>query len=146
VLLGPSLKGPTSISLLQLYQGYIFVPHWCLVLWTPFHHLGWKRWFSLFPLPLLVPSLHGLMSISLLWFEEGYSFIPHWCWEGAPPFLGMLLVVNAFAVFADGPSGFHPVLLCYLYLPSMDPPQWLASYCSIYFKRWLEWSWLSSEC
>ena len=95
MLLGPSLKGPTSISLLQFYQGYIFVPHWCLVLWTPFHHLGWTRWFSLCPLPLLVPSLHGLMSISLLWFEEGYNCIPHWCWEGGPPSLGTLLVVNA---------------------------------------------------
>jgi hypothetical protein len=31
VLCGPSLQGCTSISLLQLYKGYICFPHWCWV-------------------------------------------------------------------------------------------------------------------
>jgi hypothetical protein len=31
LLLGPSLHGPTSISLLWLYKGYICVPHLCWV-------------------------------------------------------------------------------------------------------------------
>ena len=31
MLLGHSLHGPTSISLLWLYKGYICVPHWCWV-------------------------------------------------------------------------------------------------------------------
>ena len=31
MLRGPSLHGPTSISLLRLYKGYICVPHWCWV-------------------------------------------------------------------------------------------------------------------
>ena len=31
MLCGPSLHGPTSNSLLQLYKGYICVPHWCWV-------------------------------------------------------------------------------------------------------------------
>jgi hypothetical protein len=78
VLLVPSLHGPTSISLLQLYKGYNCVPHWCGVV-APISchfigcvhdlsimHLGWSSWwFSLCPPLLLVPSLHGPTSMSL---------------------------------------------------------------------------------
>ena len=39
------------------------------------------------------------------------------------PFLGTLLAVETMCLGCHG--GFHPVLLCYLALLSMDPPQFL---------------------
>ena len=44
MLLGHSLHGPTSISLLCLYKGYICVPHWCWVLaLTYWNFVGWWK-------------------------------------------------------------------------------------------------------
>jgi hypothetical protein len=43
VLRGPSLHGPTSISLLWLYKGYICVPHWCWVVAPITWDFGYKN-------------------------------------------------------------------------------------------------------
>jgi hypothetical protein len=89
ILCGPSLHGPTSITLLWLYKGYICVPHWCwLVAPITWDFIGWWKpcclgcswWFSPCHVVLRGPSLHGPTSISLLWLYNGYICVPHWCW------------------------------------------------------------------
>jgi hypothetical protein len=85
--------------------------------------LQWSWLFSPCHIVVRAPSLHGPTSISLLWFYKGYICVLHWCWVVAPitcDFVGCWKPL----VWA-GHGGFHPVLLCYLALPSMDPPQFL---------------------
>jgi hypothetical protein len=88
VLRGPSLHGPTSISLVWLYKIYICVPHWCwLVAPIAWDFIGWwipcclgcSWWFSPLHIMLRGPSLHGPTSISLLGLYKGYICVPHRC-------------------------------------------------------------------
>ena len=69
------------------------------------------------------PSLHGSTSISLLQLYKGYVCVPHWCWLVAPiawDFIGWWKPCCLGCSWC-----FHPVTLCYVPLPSMDPPQFL---------------------
>ena len=73
VLRGSSLQGPTSISLLWLYKGYICVPHWCWVVALIFwNFIGYKHpvsgcswWFSPFHIMLLGHSLHYIPHLGM---------------------------------------------------------------------------------
>jgi hypothetical protein len=93
VLRGPSLHGPTSISLVWLNKVYIGVPHWCwlvapitwdfIVWWKPCC-LGCSCWISPCHVMLRGPFLQGPTSITLLWVYKGNICVPHWCWVVAP--------------------------------------------------------------
>jgi hypothetical protein len=131
VLRGPSLHGPTSISLLSLNKGYSCVPHWCWLVapitWDFYWLvkpccLGCSWWISPCHIVLRAPSLHGHTSIYLLWLYKGYICVPHWCWLVALIYWNFNGCNNA--VWAAH-GGFRPVTSCYVPLPSMDPPQFL---------------------
>ena len=131
LLLGHSLQGLTSISLLQLYKGFTWVPHWWLVVapitcnfigcFEPC--LGQSWWFSPCHIMLLSPFLQQPTSFSLLQLYRGYICVPHWCWVVALIYWNFIGSENLVVWAAHG--DFHPVTSCYMALPSRDPPKFL---------------------
>jgi hypothetical protein len=89
--------------------------------------LGQSWWVSPCPVVLLGSSLHGPTSFCLLQFEIGYICVPHWCWVVALISWNCIGSQNR-SVWA-GHGRFHPVLLCYLALLSMDPPHFVCYNC-----------------
>ena len=85
--------------------------------------LGQSWWFPPCHIVVRAPSLHGPTSITLFWFYKGYICVLHWCWVVAPitcDFVGCWK-----PCVSNGHGRFHPVTLCCVPLPSMDPPKFL---------------------
>jgi hypothetical protein len=129
---GPSLHGPTSISLLQLYKGYICVPHWCWVV-TPitWNFIGWWKpcclgcsWFcttfchATWPFPPCTHLNFSVMIIQRLYLCSTLVF------GGSTDLLELYRLWKP-CVRLGCSWWFSPCHIMLVALPSMDPPQFL---------------------
>jgi hypothetical protein len=89
ILCGPSLHGPTSISLLWLYKGNICVPHWCwLVAPITWDFNGYKN------------PVSGLLKVDFPLFRRAtWPFLP-WTHLNFSPIIKQRLLLCPTLVFA----------------------------------------------